>query len=254
MVYGKELEKKILSKYETAGDVFSVEHDGEKVWVKKAKGSGSNIVHHIAYRLMKNPVLTPAKRYSATQSLNHEASKIKAIKQHFEYVPEIIYSNDDFMVMLDSGTDLRSLVKKGEKNESEMKEILNRALELLAALHNLGYYHGGSQIKNFTYKEDALCMIDFEEDFESNDIKSLQFRDLFLFLISTTRTSLEIDHKTFIQHYIELTSNEDFIDRFKLLLKQVSFVSKILDNDAILNKMGKDTKSVYRLIKKIEDL
>ena len=253
-MYGRALEEKILAKYNDAGDVFSIDHDGQKVWIKKAKGSGSNLLHHIAYRIMKNPILTPAKRHTAEESLNYEASRIRALKQHFEFVPHIIYSNDDFMVMLDSGVDLRSLFKGNEKSELEVKEILNRALELLANLHNLGCFHGGSQIKNFTYKDNVLCMIDFEEDFDSEDVKTLQFRDLFLFLISTTRMRLDIDHKALIDNYIKITSNEDFTERFKTLIKQVSFLTKILNNEFILNKMGKDTKSVYKFIKKIEDL
>jgi len=254
LVFDSELESEIASKYHDAQDVFSLENQGQKVWIKKAKKSGSNWLQRLAYKIIKNPLLTPAQEQTAEESIDFEASKIKTVKNKFENVPDIIHSSSSFMVMLDSGKDLRSLIKQNEKDESEIIDILNRALSLLADFHNLGYYHGGSQIKNFTYKDNKLCMIDFEERFDKVDVKSLQFRDLFLFLISIARTEIPIDYKELISKYIEMTSNKDFLQRFKTVIKDLGFLTNILRYEPILNKMGKDAKSVYKLIKEIENI
>ena len=82
-------------------------------------------------------------------------------------------------------------------------EVFEKIIAALAKLHNLKAFHGSSQIKNFTYEEGQISFIDFEESFTQEvDIEELQFRDLFLFLLSLSRLDREFDYeKTLTQIY-----------------------------------------------------
>ncbi|GAB1464772.1 hypothetical protein MASR2M54_02720 [Aliarcobacter cryaerophilus] len=53
---------------------------------------------------------------------------------------------------------------------------------VLSKIHNFSQFHGGSQLRNFTFKDDKVFVLDFEESFETDvDIKTLQYRDFLLF-------------------------------------------------------------------------
>ncbi|MEA3289754.1 MAG: hypothetical protein U9Q04_06180 [Campylobacterota bacterium] len=239
--------------FDKRGGVFSVEFEDQTLWVKKAQKSGSNAFHHLFYKLIKNRLLIPAQTQSGIESVMFEAHKIKEIKKQFDNVPTVIYSCEEYMVLSDTGINLRALIDKKEKSDDEIKTILYEALKLLTQLHNLGFYHGGSQIKNFTYKDDKISIIDFEEKFSTSEaISDLQFRDLFLFLISIARVDLNIDFKDFITFYIDLTGHEDFKQKFEKVIKDLRFVLWLLNKEVVLKKMDKDTKSVYKLLTQIK--
>lgn len=248
-----KLKEQVLDKLKTpTNDVFSIEQDsGEKLWVKKAKKSGSNLFHHIAYRIFKNPLLIPAKTQTPQQSIKHEASRLQEIYSKFAYVPEVIISEDEYMLMRDSGVDLRKLLESKD-DESLMLETIYEALDILVEFHKLGFFHGGSQIKNFTFKDGKINMIDFEEKFVDASLEDLQFRDLFLFMISVAKLKKDFDYKKMIDTYIEKTSQKGFYDKFSTLLKSTKFLMWLLDKEVIYNLVDKDTKSIYKLFKSID--
>lgn len=236
------------------GDIFSLEYNNDKIWVKKAKGCSSNLLHHLAYKIFKNPIFVPVKKQTAAQSIIHEASKLKKIKEVYDNVPEVLEMNERYMVTCDSGRDVRSYIDNVAQSEDEIKKIIYDAFELLSYFHTFSFYHGGSQIKNFTIKNGKISMIDFEEDFEGVDLKDLQFRDLFLFLISVARLNINIDFKEMINKYIDITLNKDIFEKFDSLIKDIGFVLRFLDNEFILSKMDKDTKSVYKLLTQLKTI
>jgi tRNA A-37 threonylcarbamoyl transferase component Bud32 len=248
----KELVRFIKDKIQTpTNDVFPIEFDSQRFWVKKAKVCGSNALQHIVYKLFKNPLLIPSKKQSPIECIYNEAGRLDEIYKKFSHVPHVLVVEDDFMVMSDTGKDLRTVLESKEDDLKTVGEIIYKALGVLVELHSLGFFHGGSQIKNLTMKDDEIYMVDFEEKFIEADIEELQFRDLFLFLISIAKLKYEFDYKNIIDTYIEKSSKEHFYDKFKKLHNSVSFLMKLLDNDNFRKKMDKDTQSVYKLFKQI---
>ncbi|MBN2783176.1 MAG: hypothetical protein JXQ66_08060 [Campylobacterales bacterium] len=241
------LEKLVKEKIkEPTNDVFAIEFEGKKVWVKKAKVSGSNLLQHLAYKLFKNSLLVPSKKQTPTECIHNESSRLKTIHEKFSHVPEVLWVDDEFMVMGDTGRDLRSILDSLTDKE-EIESLIYKALDVLIALHKQGFFHGGSQIKNMTLKDEKIYLIDFEEKFVDADIDDLQFRDLFLFLISISKLNYDLYYKKIIDIYVEKTSKSGFYKRFDNIIKSAGFLMKLLSNEAIFKKMDKDTKSVYRL-------
>ena len=250
--YKQELKNEVLKLLKSSTqDVFSIEQQkGQKLWVKKAKESGSSSLQRKAYKIFKNPLLTPSQKQTPKQSIRYEATRLQSIAKEFSHVPKVVISEDDFMILEDSGTDLRKLLKM-QTDTNRAQTVIYKALDVLIEFHNLGFFHGGSQIKNFTLKDDKIYLIDFEEKFINADINNLQFRDLFLFLISIARLKHKLDYQKMIDFYIAKTSKNDFYSKFTKLSKNIKILMWILDKQFIYNFVGKDTQSIYRLFKQI---
>ena len=122
----------------------------------------------------------------------------------------------------------------------------------MAKIHNFGLFHGGSQLRNFTYKENKVFVIDFEESFSKNiDIKTLQYRDLLLFLLSFLKLKelkLKIDYEKIIDKYVKLTNNIEFKEKLINFSKKLRFFLWLYRKDFIKKRVGSDVKYFFELI------
>jgi len=228
-------------------EIFDINIEGKKLWVKRARKTGSNLLHKLTYRITQNPIVIPVENKSPQEALQFESSKLKRLYDLSIPVPEVIDTNKIYFILEDCGPTVHHLISNTlvENPEQQLEEIIIQ----LANLHNLNEFHGGSQIKNFTYKNNKIYFIDFEESFDRDiDIKELQFRDLFLFLFSISKLNIDIDYESLIRKYISLTKNKNVIEKFHTLISKVSFLIKIVENKVIWNILDRDTKSVYRLL------
>ena len=245
------VEEKILSTPRV--EVFSLDYNGKKLWVKKARKTGSNLLHRFVYSLTKNPILTPVEKKNAKSALQHESSKIQKLSDLGMHVPDVIAIGQEYFVIEDCGPTIFSLLKN--KLVENPQHVLEKAITELAKLHTQNKYHGGSQIKNLTYKDGIVYFIDFEESFTDTAVlKDLQFRDLFLFLYSISRAGLEIDYSKLLQIYMEITNDRTLTKQFQKLIASVSFLMTLLENRFIWNIVDRDTKSVYKLFKQLQVL
>ena len=235
-------------------EIFDIQlNTKEKAWVKISRKTGSNLFHRLIYTITANPIIVPVENKSSRETLLFETSKLIRLRELSVPVPEILYKTDTYFVLEDCGSTIRDLIKK-EKLKEPM-EVLGEIIIQLSTLHQNKEYHGGSQIKNFTYREGKVCFIDFEESFQDQvSLDDLQFRDLFLFLLSIGKESIEIDYILLINTYIEHTHKTDTIDRFHVLITKVDFLIKIIDNTFVGNLIDRDTKSVYKLLKALKDI
>lgn len=228
-------------------DIFNTTYKDKKIWLKTGRKTGSNILHYLTYFFSKNPIFVPVQRKSKKESIYHEVSKLMHLKKVFQNVPNVIGFNEDFFAIEDCGISLGEYINK-ETSKKNKEEVIKTALMNLVKLHNLGEYHGGSQVKNFTIKDDIIYLIDFEDSFKKcTDVKSLQFRDLFLFLFSLARQKVDIDYNEIIEIYMKGTNQYDIRDKFKSLIDSISFLMRLLKKKFIWNIVDKDTKSVYNL-------
>ncbi len=233
-------------------DTFKIEHNGEYFWVKKGRETGSNLLQKTAYAISKNPLLIPVSRKSKKETLDYEVAKLERLYSQNISVPEVAYAADNYFVMKDRGDPVYYGLKKRLILDSE--NIISKCLDLLCSLHGIGEFHGGSQLKNFVLTANGdVSMLDFEESFsEDVDIKTLFYRDLFLFLFSLAKTGIEIDYKTVMERYIDATGNEYVRERLVKLAGSGSFVMKILENSLLWRIADNDTKSVYKLLKSLK--
>jgi len=232
-------------------EIFKKSFDGRDLWVKFARPTGSNIFHRFIYKLTKNPILIPVKTKSSLETLQYEVKKLKDLNSKSIQVPLITHNNNDFFVLEDCGKSVHEQIKYGLT--ANIDELLIKTIDELAKLHNINEYHGASQIKNFTYDNSKVYLIDFEESFDDmQDLKTLQFRDLFLFMFSVAKYNVDVDYIKLIQLYIDKTDNRDFFDRFSKLVASVSFLMKIVEVKFIWKILDNDTKSIYKLLKRLQ--
>jgi len=234
-------------------EIFPIIYEEEQLWVKKARKTGSNLLHKLVYKLTKNPIVIPVENKTPQEALLFESGKLQKLEALSIAVPKVITSNKDYFVIEDCGATVHHLVKNNLINNPE--ELFEKIIVQLAKLHNLSEFHGGSQIKNFTYQNDKIYFIDFEESFNAEvNIKELQFRDLFLFLFSISKLTIEVDYENLIKKYITLTKNKDIVEKFHTLTSKVSFLMKVVENSIVWNLIDRDTKSVYRLLQQLQNI
>ncbi|WP_457606765.1 RIO1 family regulatory kinase/ATPase domain-containing protein [Nitratifractor sp.] len=235
-------------------EVFPFEHAGERLWLKRARPTGSNLLHHLAWRATRLPLLLPAATQSPAEALRHESGKLRRLESRGVSVPAVLLVTEEFFVMEESGPSLRSLLRE-DALEKKADEIYRELFETLGRLHALGEYHGGSQLRNFTWKEGRIHFIDFEENFpEETPLESLQFRDLFLLLFSLAKDRHPIDYRRMVSHYSEASGNDWAADRLREFASGMPTLERIVSFPPVWNVLDKDSKATYRLIQELKEL
>ena len=229
-------------------DIFSIEDKGERLWVKYSRKTASNLLHKFVYAITKNPLLIPVEYKTAKETLHFEVKKLQRLITHSINVPKVVMQKKEYFVLQDRGPTIAHLFYHHQVQDN--MQLCQQVIEQIAKLHNLNEYHGGSQIKNFTYKDQKVYMIDFEESFSPDtDIEELQFRDLFLFFFSVSKMHIDVDYAMLMTYYSELTHQKNTKEKMRRLSQSVNFLMKLIENKVIWKLLDKDTKSVYRLLK-----
>ena len=250
----KEITKEAMQKNLDA-DVFSIIYKGQKLWVKKARRTGSNTFHKWAYKLIKDPIIVPVNDKSPQEAIHYEASKIQQLHDLGIHVPKVIDITDNYFIMEDRGPTINDLMHNNLVNDP--MALFEKVVTQLSILHNKNAFHGSSQIKNFTYQteKDAVFFIDFEESFDEHiNIEDLQFRDLMLFLLSLSRLRIPLDYAPLLNTYIRLTGKKDIHQRLRTLTAKVSFLMRIMHYKSIWNLLDNDTKGIYTLLQQIRQI
>ena len=237
-------------------EVFSVNYNGKKVWIKRARATSSSKIHKILYKIFKFESLTPVEDKSSVEAVFFESTKLIKFKEKGIPTPLVLAYNSEYMVLEDCGRMVNSFIRKRDISKEKMDFYINNMLELLCLIHNKNEYHGGAQARNFTFLENKFYVIDLEDSFDKSNISFLQFRDFLFFLLSLTKTraSFELDYSSIINRYIEKSENKDFKKRLKSLANKISFFTSISEISFINNLLGRDVQGFFKLFKILKDL
>jgi len=232
-------------------EIFSVEHSGERYWIKKGRPTGSKGIHALGYHITGLPFLRPVERKSAVQAAVFEAEKLRRLRALGLPVPEVVWSGKGCFAMRDTGEGLSGKLKRADRQTGE--RWLGGVVEALASLHRQGEYHGASQIRNFTVDESgAVSVIDFEESFEAGaDLKALQFRDLFLLLYSLHRQRHETDYPALLEEYMERSGNREFAEELHTLYRRFRPLAALVAIEGVRRRLGSDAEILHRLFESI---
>jgi RIO-like serine/threonine protein kinase len=248
-----ELERRAKEASEAfpAKEILSFEWNGEKYWLKRARKTGSNLLHHAVWRLSHFPLLVPVEHQSPREALEHESTKLRRLATEGIPVPELLLQNDDYFVMAHTGPTLRSLLYRKAADERLTRKVFGA----LAALQRTGEYHGGSQLRNLTWTGETIAFIDFEEKFDSGaDLKLLQLRDLFLLLFAFAKDRIPLDYASHIRLYCEESGNRDFDRQLREMIRPLGWVERIVAFPPLWKVLDKDTRATYRLFQEIKKL
>lgn len=247
-----------MNKYEVSEDilklkgrVFKYEINNELVYVKKREMNKKHIGHslqNILYKITKNPMLIPTVLSKSENEVMFEVEKIKKLALSHVNVPKILFSNEEYFVMSDTGENLKEYIKL-YRNKKDF--YIKKAIEVLADLHNKNFAHGGSQVRNFTIKNEIISLIDFEEKIPERYIREFQKRDILLFMLSLEKAGFSPNIKEICKFYEESSLNKNIYEELKdflLKFKWIYFLKK-----PIFKKIKmKDVRDFISIIEKIE--
>ena len=239
----------------TSKEIFKFFHENKKYWVKKARETKSNIFHRLFYKLTSFDVLLPVENKTAHSAMLFETNKLNDFNLAGIKAAKVKGRNASFFVLEDCGQNIYYHLKDKNISETEKEDALNKTIESLCKIHNNGFYHGGAQIRNFTYFKNEVYTIDLEDSFNQNiDLETLQFRDFLLFLLSLLKLSgkYDFDFEATIYDYVSKTNNKLFISRLKKTTSKLSFL--IPFGKILKGILSKDANAFIEFLIIINDL
>ena len=188
-----ELEALIRSLRRTAPNrVFSAHYSGARLWVKTVAAPrlrSSVLMQKMIATAFALPMLQPAHNHGGAQGLADEAEALCELAAAGFPVPPVIACTPDWLVLGDAGEALESRLNSlRDRAPDDCWHLIAGAGQLLARLHGAGLWHGGAQIRNFSWRNDAPGLLDLEDhQLPGMTLHERQARDLLLFVYSLTR-------------------------------------------------------------------
>lgn len=195
-----ELEALIRSLHRTAPDrVFSAHYNGERLWVKtvaRPRLRSSVLMQKAVALVFGLPVLQPARNRGGARGLLDEAEALRELATAGFPVPPVIACTPDWLVLGDAGEALESRLNSlRDRAPDDCWRLITAAGTLLGRLHAANLWHGGAQIRNFSWRGDQPGLLDFEDhDLPGMTLAEKQARDLLLFVYSLTRYDRDPAH------------------------------------------------------------
>lgn len=229
-------------------EIFHFEYEGKRYWLKKARRAGANVFHRLGHALTNISLLAPPLVQNKNEALKHESSKLKKLHSLGASVPKVELITKDFFILNDTGVAVLDAVRV--LKEDEKKTCLEKTIKELALLHNHGEYHGGSQIKNFTYKDEEVFILDFEENFSKEiELNKLFTRDLFLLFFSLFKHGISADYEELLRVYKEAKKEpNEAVKEFLNYSKRFKKIRAFLKLNFFQKTMDKDTKSILKML------
>lgn len=194
------LEALIRSLHHTAPDrVFSAHYNGERLWVKtvaRPRLRSSLLMQRAIATVFGLPMLQPARNRGGAQGLADEAAALRELAAAGFPVPPVIACTPDWLVLGDAGESLESMLNSlRDRAPDDCWRLIAAAGLLLSRLHAAGLWHGGAQIRNFSWHGEAPGLLDFEDhQLPGMTLHERQARDLLLFVYSLTRYDRDAAH------------------------------------------------------------
>jgi tRNA A-37 threonylcarbamoyl transferase component Bud32 len=194
------LDALIRSLHRTAPDrVFSAHYNGERLWVKtvaRPRLRSSVLMQKVVATVFGLPMLQPARNRGGARGLADEAGPLRELAAAGFPVPPVIACTPDWLVLGDAGEALESKLNSlCDRAPNDCWQMITAAGRLLTRLHAAGLWHGGAQIRNFSWRGDAPGLLDFEDhQLPGMMLAEKQARDLLLFVYSLTRYDRDATH------------------------------------------------------------
>lgn len=254
--FDKQLESRIQDLLkEKQSKVFKLDHGDSFVWLKKSRATKSNLLLKVVSSVCNIKGLMSVESKTKEEALCYEVSKLQSFKKSGIPVPEVVGCNKEFFVLENTGRNIRSYLRDENVSDIESENTIEKCLNILSSIHNMGDYHAGSQVKNYTIKDDIVTAIDFEDSFSSSiNINNIQYRDIFLFLVSLADLKREINYKEIIDIYKSNTNNKTIDQELKKAAWKLNFLTKMIEVNAINRRVGNDAIYSYNLIKDLQKL
>lgn len=239
-------------------EIFSFMFENQKYWLKRARKTTPNKIQKFFYKFFPFELLIPSLAKTAYEALQYETSKLEKFRKLGINTPKIVYKCKEFFILEDCGNSVNAYLRDKNITQEEFYFYVEKILFELAKIHNQNEFHGGTQIRNFTYKDEKVYVIDLEENFSlSTDIGTLKFRDFLLFILSFVKMkelSFEVDYLFIINRYNELIKSDDLTEKLKNFSKKISFFIWLGEVPFIKKRLGSDVKNFFQIFQILNSL
>ncbi|MFK8252233.1 lipopolysaccharide kinase InaA family protein [Ancylobacter terrae] len=163
--------------------VFRIDLDGAPVWVKRGTKDFRNVLQRLLGWGASLPLrhMTPAR-----QRVYSEVRRLRALRRAGFNVPDILCVGSDYLALSDMGVTLDAVLRKDTASD-EARRLVRQAAEMVAELHLAGQWHGAARVRNFTVRNRAMGMIDFEDPVAGLPHIYNRLMDLFMLTLSLAR-------------------------------------------------------------------
>lgn len=161
-----------------------------KLWIKTAgppRRRSSILLQAVLAMLFGLALLKPPRHRGGAAALAAEAAALRRLAAAEFPVPEVVACVPQWLVLSDAGSAVEASLS-GLPDENERWHRIEAAGLLLTQLHRSGLWHGGAQIRNFSWCNGRPGLLDLEDhDLPGMSLAERQARDLLLFLYPLTR-------------------------------------------------------------------
>lgn len=206
----------------------------------------------LLYKITKNPIVYPTVPSSKVNLILFESNILEKMAKSGLNVPKVVYKTKNYYVMEDTGKNFVEIIEESNDKE-KVNTLVKKALESLVELHKKGFAKGGSQLRNFTLKDNKVYMIDFEEEIEEKYVKELQIRDVILFLLSLEKYKVDYNLEEILDYYEKISKNVTTKTEIKKFFHSRRWIRFL--NSKIFNKIRmNDVRDFLKLLEKCEHL
>ena len=223
--------------------IFPIKWDNETYWVKRPQPIKPTIWHQIQKVIniiLPLDIIKTTVAQNASESLAQEIShSFKEIEQHHILGPRLVTASAHWLCMTDAGTTLHELLEK----DKCPPEILLKAAEKLAELHEKNLCHGRAKLNDLTLmNKEEIGFIDFEENpLKVMPLAAAQDRDLYLFVSSICRWDSAIASEALAIYKTKRSEGQTY-----KALKSLLFLTKPIKLlKPFIHKMSKDIRQAY---------
>jgi len=175
-----------------AGGVTRAETPHGPAWIKTVEPPRRNIngmILPVIALLTPTPILRQSTTGKGGDTLLQQAERIRALREQGLPVADILYSDRDFLITADCGQTIEKPVRYAERreqpglDEAALGSILLEMTRTLAAMHRQGTAHGRPKMRDFTWRDGTVTILDLEErPWEVMSMAEAQARDVFLWV------------------------------------------------------------------------
>ena len=153
--------------------VLSFTAGGEKFWIKRKMGNGRR----------------GAVKYSVEKEFYYEIARMTIAGRNTPHlVAPVEVLTPSYMVTKDGGPTLKNWLDS-EKTEAEKIQLLEKAGEALATLHEADIVHGRPALRDICWQDGKFTFLDWENRMYAKDLEEQKAVDFFLLLQGLGRES-----------------------------------------------------------------
>ncbi|MCF6262471.1 MAG: hypothetical protein L3J24_02640 [Xanthomonadales bacterium] len=206
------------------------------VWLKKSttvEGAFGRWVLTKFSNILKLPMLQAVHQPGGREAIATEASRLQALAVAGVQVPELLWQNEEMVLISDLGRKLTNYLKQHRNNHQIKLDVVKQVFTALSELHNSGQYLSQAFARNVTVLENAdeisIGFIDFEDDpLETMSLENAQARDLLLLIysLSTYFDNCQSEYQALVTAQI-FPLPENIKQQLRCFMSKFSWLSKL---------------------------